>query len=480
MWFWKKNYYIPKRAVLAFHLFFSVFVNYIIRTSLSFQIIFMTQAKALPNGSIPEQENFGPRYQWGEVQQSMILGSYYYGYIIAGLFAGWFAENLDTIQLISWTTGLQCIFDLAIPYIADKGWVYVMVMRIMCGTFGGVLHPANHTLVSKWAPPTERGKFISMLLGGGLGTFTANVLLGLLIPQYGYGSSFWVVSAIALLWALTFSSYCHQSPAEHPYISKEEREYIENSLSGLKLHAGIIVHPPYRLIFTNIHFLALLILHFGSDFGLFFVISDGPKFASEGLKLSYAHSGIFSGLPGLFRLVGGICFGILGDLLHRKACISLMNLRRIFTIFSHILPGIFIVGVSFCGYKEKYFAVCLLAFSMGSNGASILTNNANIQDLSPNFAGTLFGYCNTVGGIAGVTMPLIAGYFLAGQKGNSLGNWDKAFWTVAGVFWITATVWIIFGAARIQEFNYHQTGKEIINLADEQKPTSSHRSSLQE
>lgn len=34
----------------------------------------------------------------------------------------------------------------------------------------GVLYPALHNLISKWAPPSERGKFISALLGGTFGT----------------------------------------------------------------------------------------------------------------------------------------------------------------------------------------------------------------------------------------------------------------------------------------------------------------------
>lgn len=460
------KYHIAKRVILAFHLFLSCFFNYLISTSLSFQIIFMTKPTPLKNGTIPVLADHGPRYDWSEHAQATTLASYYYGYCISGLLAGWLAESFDTVNLISLTTACESLLVLLIPLIAPIHWGLVTAVRIVCGFMGGILLPACHTLISKWAPPTEKGKFVSMLLGGSLGTFASNVILGYIIPLVGWRLSFYVLSIGSLTWVVSFFFICYQSPEAHPYITDEEAEYIEDSITGLKLHTGFKVNPPIGKILTNFHYLALLCLHFGDDFGYVFVLSDGPKYISEGLRLSYGKSGIFSGMPCLFAFFGGIAFGLIGDQLRKKSFVSLFNLRRFFVIFSHILPGAMFFGMAYCTIEEKYIAVSLLSLSLGSNGASIMTNNANNQDLSPNFAGTLFGYCNTIGGIAGFIMPSLAGHFLYEQTENTLDGWSKSFITVAVVYWITGAIWILLGSASIQEFNYHQIGKIKFSLID--------------
>lgn len=52
-------------------------------------------------------------------------------------------------------------------------------------------------------------------------------------------------------------------------------------------------------------------------------------------------------------------------------------------------------------------AVTLVTFSLGVNGASTVTNLQNAQDLAPNFAGSIYGIVNCIGGIANLLAPLL-------------------------------------------------------------------------
>lgn len=52
-------------------------------------------------------------------------------------------------------------------------------------------------------------------------------------------------------------------------------------------------------------------------------------------------------------------------------------------------------------------AVSLIVLSLGFNGASTITNLQNCQDLSPNFAGTIFGLINFIGSSTGFFVPMI-------------------------------------------------------------------------
>lgn len=58
--------------------------------------------------------------------------------------------------------------------------------------FQGFLFPALHALVAHWAPPAEKGKFVSALLGGAIGTVVTWSLTGPLIENFGWDYAFYV------------------------------------------------------------------------------------------------------------------------------------------------------------------------------------------------------------------------------------------------------------------------------------------------
>ena len=74
---------------------------------------------------------------------------------------------------------------------------------------------------------------------------------------------------------------------------------------------------------------------------------------------------------------------------------------------AHLIPGLCLVGVSYVGFNEILVNL-LLSLALGFNGAATLSNLTNNQDLSPNYAGFLYGIMNTVGSISGMFIsPMI-------------------------------------------------------------------------
>lgn len=57
--------------------------------------------------------------------------------------------------------------------------------------------------------------------------------------------------------------------------------------------------------------------------------------------------------------------------------------------------------------KEPGVVIAILTMSLGFNGAAVLTNLQNTQDLAPNYAGTLYSIINTIGFTAGVLGPMV-------------------------------------------------------------------------
>lgn len=170
------------------------------------------------------------------------------------------------------------------------------------------------------------------------------------------------------------------------------------------------VLPPFKKIFTSFPFLAMVILHYGSNWGLYFVMTAAPKFVSSALGYNLTSTGTLASLPYLARMIFSLVFGAIGDRIVKQNIVSTTFLRKFFCLFSHIVPGLLLIALGYTGCAP-ILSVALISFSMGSNGAATLTNLVNHQDLAPNFAGTLYGIANGIGNTAGFFTPLVTAYF---------------------------------------------------------------------
>lgn len=81
-------------------------------------------------------------------------------------------------------------------------------------------------MVAKWAPPTEKGKFVAALNGGSLGTVLTWPMLGAIIESIGWYWSFFIPGIICIVWCIGWYYLVSNTPDEHTRISDEEKIYI--------------------------------------------------------------------------------------------------------------------------------------------------------------------------------------------------------------------------------------------------------------
>lgn len=85
-------------------------------------------------------------------------------------------------------------------------------------------------LVARWAPPAEKGKFVSAMMGGTLGTVVTWSLTGPLMEKFGWASAFYVPGVLTLVWCGFWWYLVADKPSEHPRISESEKKYILEAL----------------------------------------------------------------------------------------------------------------------------------------------------------------------------------------------------------------------------------------------------------
>ena len=193
------------------------------------------------------------------------------------------------------------------------------------------MFPALHNLVSRWAPKEEKGKFVSALLGGALGTVVTWMMLGVIIENFGWQWGFYIPALITFAFVLVWYLLVADSPDDHPRIQEKEKELIKESLGDTVSKSKQF--PPVFKVVTSIPFLALMTLHYGSLWGLYFLQTAAPMFMTEALDFNLSKAGILSSLPHLARLIAGFGFGEIGDFIRRRNLINVTTTRKSFCIF---------------------------------------------------------------------------------------------------------------------------------------------------
>lgn len=478
---------VPVRFNLWIMLFTSCWVVYMLRVNMSLNIIAMVpqvdhnstlQSQCEPKDDVvrnetlrhvditdvreaPRQVPGGATFEWSADQQALILGSYFWCYPLTSLIGGMAAERWGPRYVILITSIASAIMTALSPVAARWNYMALVVIRFFLGCAGGFIYPALHVLVARWAPPAEKGKFVSAMMGGTLGTVITWSLTGPLIEKCGWESAFYVPAALTIVWCGFWWYLVADTPSEHPRITEAEKKYIQDALGDKVKMSGSL--PPFKNIVTSFPFLAMIILHFGNLWGLYFIMTVGPKFMSSVLGFELSAAGVVSALPYLARLFLATIFGVIGDFILSRKLMSTTLIRKFFCLFSHIIPGVLLVLLVYAGCSTA-LSVTLITMSMGFNGAATLTNLQNHQDLAPNYAGTLYGIANCIGSTAGFFTPMITAYFT--KTGSSFNNWRPVFFVGASVYVVSAIFFIFFGTSNIQSWNFIETKKENIDDKD--------------
>lgn len=115
------------------------------------------------------------------------------------------------------------------------------------------MYPALHNLIARWAPPDEKGKFVSALLGGTFGTVVTWSFTGYLIEKCGWKWAFYAPGAIAAIWSGLWFLILSDDPAHHRFINSSEADYIAKSQGGSVSNSKVWKYIPDKIFFLNIY-----------------------------------------------------------------------------------------------------------------------------------------------------------------------------------------------------------------------------------
>ncbi|KAJ8322204.1 hypothetical protein KUTeg_000675, partial [Tegillarca granosa] len=308
----------------------------------------------ISNELVPHVHKTG-EFNWNEELQGIILGSFFYGYIVTQIPAGRLAEKFGAKILLGLGVLVTSVFTLLTPLAARLSVFAFIVVRVLEGIGEGVTFPAMHAMLGKWAPTSSN-----------LGTVVSTPISGILCGSDflgGWPSVFYVFGTFGCIWFLFWMFLVYDSPSDHPRITEEEKHYIEQSLGRSKQKLPI----PWKSILMSLPVWSLCVAHFTASWGFYALLTCLPTYMSKiqkyeitqnGLLVSlpylacWVFNGLLVSLPYLACWVTGVLSGFIADFLKNK----------------HLSTGLAVSGVTLVLIKEAgcnhVTVVTLLVVSM--------------------------------------------------------------------------------------------------------------------
>ncbi|GFQ87829.1 putative inorganic phosphate cotransporter, partial [Trichonephila clavata] len=210
---------------------------------------------------------------------------------------------------------------------------------------------------------------------------------------------------------------------------------------------------PWKSILTSIPFWALLVTHFGESWGFYTLIIQMPMYLSNILHYDINQNGALSALPSLMLSIVSILASILADKLRAKGKWRITAIRKILNSIGFFGPAICLTAVAFLGCRPIIIVV-LLSLAMGLNGFAFSGFICTHVDMSPDFAGTLYGFTNCFSNFTGFMVPAFVGWII--EDGQTVRNWGIVFVTAAVILLITGVIYDIFCSAESQPWGVRE------------------------
>ncbi|XP_055836547.1 putative inorganic phosphate cotransporter [Episyrphus balteatus] len=440
------------RHLQCFLIFFGQAVAHSLRVNLSVGIVAMTDKSGDSEYGI---------YSWDEQTRSVILSSFFFGYVITQVPSGQLAHKYGGHKVFFWGLFSCSLLAILTPICADfGGWQLVCALRYIQGICQGSLQPSSSNLLSKWSPVKELGLMGTISYSGSqLGTALMLCVSGEITASFmGWPGLFYVSGGMGCLWGLLFYVFGASSPSESQFISEEEKMYIETlsvpsaeSPKDKNEESNRALPTPWLDIMTSVPFLCVVVVHCANNWAYNILLTQIPTYIKGVLQMDIKKNALFSSLPFWVMLALSYFFLIISEVLRKKQCMSMSVSRRFFNTIGNWIPAVGLICLGYLGKENETLVILLLMINVGMMAATYLGFCLNNIDLSPNFAGTLMGISNCIGHTTSIMAPLSVGFIVTDEKNPE--QWRIVFFIAAAFLFIGNLLFIVFGKFEPQYWN---------------------------
>ena len=279
------------------------------------------------------------------------------------------------------------------------------VFRFFLGLFEAGNWPGATKSNAEWFPVRERAIAQGIFgAGASLGGVVAAPFIAGLYVAFGWQSTFAGIAVLGVLWIIPWLWINKATPDKHPWIRKEEQEYILSDQTASTNSHEIKVYKWKELLQFKRTW-SIILSRFFIDPVWWLFVTWLPTFLKEQFQFDIKQVGAFAWVPFLFAALGGLLGGFYSSYLVRKGK-NASSARRSAILLGSIIMLISLVATVFVLQNLKdQPALAITLISATLFGFQFLINN--LQTLpSDYFNGKNVGTVSGMGGTSAVAGTL--------------------------------------------------------------------------
>jgi len=341
-----------------------------------------------------------------------LLGAFFWTYAAFQLPSGWFIDKVGArlaylVAVVWWS-----VFTATTAFARSFGALFGM--RLLLGVGEAPAYPSNAKIVSEWFPRRERAFATSIFDSGNrVGTALSLPIVSAIIGHFGWRMSFIITGALGFVWA-AFWLWIYKPPAQHPWVSKEERDYIESDQTPPPSNPAA-QQVRWRDLFRYRTIWGMMLGFFCLNFVIYFFSTWFPTYLVQARGFDLKKMGLVGMIPALVAVFGGYLGGYVSDRLVRSG-MRLTLARKI-----PLVGGMFMsssIGLSVL-VESTTAAIALMSLSYASLAFAAASIWSLPADVAPtrNHVGSIGGIQNFASNLAGVCITTFVGVMLAKTGG---------------------------------------------------------------
>ncbi|MBB3307487.1 MULTISPECIES: MFS transporter [unclassified Enterobacter] len=352
------------------------------------------------------QEEFGIT----KAQMGYVFSAFAWLYTLCQIPGGWFLDRVG-----SRLTYFIAIFGWSVATLLQgfaSGLLSLIGLRAITGIFEAPAFPTNNRLVTSWFPEQERASAVGFYTSGqfvGLAFLTP--LLIWIQELLSWHWVFIITGGIGIIWSFIWIKF-YQAPSQSKGINKAELEYIreggamvDGDAPSEKKTRTKLTAADWKLVFHR-KLCGVYLGQFAVTSTLWFFLTWFPNYLTQEKHIAALTAGFMTTVPFLAAFVGVILSGIVADRLVRSG--RSLGFARKTPIICGLLISTCIMGANYT--NDPIWIMTLMAIAFFGNGFASITWSL-VSSLAPvRLIGLTGGMFNFVGGLGGITVPLVVGY----------------------------------------------------------------------
>ncbi|XP_046664249.1 vesicular glutamate transporter 2.1-like [Homalodisca vitripennis] len=400
-----------RRHLVTFLAFLGIFMGETLKWTFvnSIDPITTPYEVTLDNGTVVEESNL----DFDMELVSHVMSSSFYGYVATQILGGWLGACLGGSRVFGVGVAFTALFSLIMPFVVQGGAAnWVIACRVIQGLFEGVTYSSIIAVWSRWAPPQERARLVTIAFSGIYFSIVINPPVCRLIANtLGWTIIFHITGILGFIWFAVWWAVVKDKPEDDPHISTEELKYLRDNLDcgpndSIPKH---IIYPWDKFV-TSMPVWAIVVAHTCVSYGFISLSIVLPMYMRDAYHYEIDTTGLLSYLPYLLIAFLMPVAGTLADWLRNSEVLTTTQVRKVFICVTFISQAILILLAVHIN-SVNVTIVCLV-LALGLSAFSWAGFSVNHLDIAPQHASALMGFSNTFASVAGFLGPSVIIYFI--------------------------------------------------------------------